>query len=171
MLIQNCSFEGDEILFISVLAVTNGETAWFRVIVLMAPSVLFRFLVGLQAQNWVKGRTPSPWPQWLVEEDDPNQPIQALFRVFQTSKQIWDDIILEGPTAAFLVEEGHLYPRKKGTKVPSKDAIQDGVSHAHGGSTSSTVAMHSLNSLSLCEELPQDPSTYFVPRSLSVACK
>lgn len=98
MLIQNCSFEGDEILFISVLAVTNRETAWFRVIVLMAPSVLFPFLVGLQTQNWTKGRTPSPRPQWLVEEDDPNQPIQALFRVFQTSKQIWDDIILEGPT-------------------------------------------------------------------------
>lgn len=50
-------------MFISVLIVTNGDTAWFRVIVLMAPSVLFPFLVGLQTQNWVKGRTPSPWPQ------------------------------------------------------------------------------------------------------------
>lgn len=166
MLIQNCSFEGDEILFISVLAVTNRETAWFRVIVLMAPSVLFPFLVGLQTQNWIKGRTPSPRPQWLVEEDDPNQPIQALFRVFQTSKQIWDDIILEGPTVAFLVEEGHVYLRKKGTNVPSKDALQDGVSHAPGWSTSSTVAVHSLSSLSLCEEPPQDPSTYFVLRPL-----
>ena len=47
MLIQNCSFEGDEIFFISVLVGTNGETAWFRVIVSVVPSVLFAFLVGL----------------------------------------------------------------------------------------------------------------------------
>lgn len=131
MLIQNCSFEGDEILFISVLAVTNRETAWFRVIVLMAPSVLFPFLVGLQTQELDQGQDTissatmtggGRWPK----------PTNQAFSGF-SNKQTDLGWYYSGRTYGCLpCGEGHVYLRKKGTNVPSKDALQDGVSHAPG---------------------------------------
>lgn len=63
------------------------------------------------------------------------------------------------------------FSEKEGNQCTKQRCYSRWVSHAHGWPASSTVAVHSLKSLSLCEEPPQDPSTYFFLHSLSVACK
>ena len=99
MLIQNCSFEGDEILFISVLAVTNGETAWFRVIGLMAHLccspfwLVCRLRNGSRAGHHLLGH--SDWWRKMTQTNQ-SKPFSGFFKQANRSGMIlfWKDLLL-----------------------------------------------------------------------------